>query len=143
MNPAKVRVWLRWGLAILQGALSLFFLFAGFSTALLGQGAEPGELRQVWSYHAAFQFEIAMLFWLGSVVVFLSLRPGGFLRAVRGKQINPFKRWLYIASLIASLAAFLLSNPGVLVTELQIHRCMKNGGEWVYLTNSCKFEKSP
>jgi YD repeat-containing protein len=42
-----------------------------------------------------------------------------------------------------TLAAFLLSNPRVLITELEIHQCMKSGGKWVYLTNSCKFEKSP
>lgn len=143
MNSTKTRVLLRWGLAILLGAASLFYLFAGYSTALLGEGAEQGELRQAWSYHAAFQFELAMLFWLGSVVIFLSLRPGGFWRTIRGHQKTAFKRWLYIASLLASLAAFLLSNPAVFVTRLQIQRCVKDGGDWVYLTNTCRFEKSP
>ena len=143
MKRAELRVLLRWGLAILLSAVSLFFLITGFSTALLGDGAEPGELRRAWSLHAAFQLSIGMLFWLGSVVIFMSLRPGGFWKAVRGQQINSVKRWFYIASLITALAGFLLSNPVVFVTKLQIHRCLKNGGEWVYLTNSCKFEKSP
>jgi hypothetical protein len=143
MKPVKLGVLLRWALTILFVAASLFFLLTGFSTALLGDGAEPGELRRAWSFHAAFLFEIAMLFWLVSVVTFVSLRPGGLWRAVRGRRISPFKRWLYIMSLMASLVAFLVSNPGLLVTKIKINRCLEKGGGWVYSTNSCKFEKAP
>jgi hypothetical protein len=107
----------------------------------LGDGAEPGELRQAWSHHAEFLLSIAMLLWLGSVAIFVSLRAGGFFKVVRGEQINSIKRWFYITSLIAALADFLLSNPIVLVTRLQIYRCVKNGGHWSYLTNNCKFEQ--
>lgn len=141
MNRVKLRHLLRWVLTILLGAGSCFFLFSGFSAALLGDGAEPGELRRAWSHHAEFLLSIAMLLWLGSVAIFMSLRSGGFLKVVRGEQINSIKRWFYITSLIAALAAFLLSNPIVLLTQLTIHRCQKAGANWNFVAKRCEFRK--
>jgi hypothetical protein len=130
--------WLRWGLAGLLLIVSTFFLITGFSIALLGEGAEPGDIRQAWRYQAAFRLSITALLWVISVLLFVSLRPGGLVSVVRGKQITTFKRWLYIASLIASIAAFLLSDPRVLFTRFKIYQCEKNGGSWAYLSNGCK-----
>ncbi|HBB89104.1 MAG TPA: hypothetical protein DC047_15975 [Blastocatellia bacterium] len=138
MNPLKIRTILRWILTILFAAAGIFFQIIGFSTALLGEGAEAGELRKAWGLHAAFLLSFAMLLWLASVLIFLGLRPGGFLRIIRGQQINSFKRWLYIACLIASLAGFLLSDPRVFYTKFEINRCLDKGGKWTYSTNSCQ-----
>ena len=142
MNRAKLRILLRWGVSILLALACIYFLIAAFSTAVLGAGAERGQIREAWNQQAAFQFAMATLTWMASVIIFVSLRPGGLIRAVRGQKITRFKRWLYVASLIISLGAFILSNPRVLITKLEIHRCMKVGASWNFLAKRCEFRKS-
>ncbi len=134
---------LRWGLTITLGCASLFFMFSGFVTALIAAGAPLDQSKPRWDQQSMFRLLVAMLFWLISVVIFVSLRPGGALKALRGQEIHSFKRWLYIGSLIASLAGFLLSNPTVVITEFKIDHCLDHGGKWIYSTSHCQFAQAP
>lgn len=139
MLSDSLRVWLRWGVSALLALASVFFLLSGFSTAVLGQGAEPGQMREAWNHQAAFRLCLAMLTWVGCVLVLITLRLGGFAGVIRGKKINRFKRWLYVGGLMAALAAFILSDPRVLITRIEIHRCTRDGGSWNYLARTCRF----
>lgn len=142
MHLAKLRIQLRWGISGLLAVIGMFFFLGGFSTSVLGQGAERGPLREAWNQQAAFQFAMATLTWLGSVVIFVSLRPGGLVKVFRGQKISQFKRWFYIVGLVACLGAFILADPRVLITKLEIHRCVKVGGNWNYLAKRCEVGKA-
>lgn len=137
MRSGSLRVWLRWILAGLLALASVFFLVTGFSTAVLGQGAEPGQIREAWNHQAAFQLSLAMLSWVGSVLIFITLRLGGLAGVISGKKISRLKKWLYVGALMASLAAFILSDPRVLITRIEIYRRISAGGNWNYLARNC------
>jgi hypothetical protein len=98
---------IRWGLTILLSCVSVFFLYSGFITGLLAAGGKNNPAHALWEYQASARFTLGLVLWLGSVMAFLFLRPGGIGLIFRGNQISTPKRWLYTIALVLSTFAAL------------------------------------
>ena len=87
---------MRWALSIAFAALGLLFTFSGFVTAMFATGRQADHIGVLWQNQARFRLACGATLWLASALVLITLRRRGLVAVLRGRDIAPTKRWLYL-----------------------------------------------